>query len=708
MANYSPDHIKNIALLGHAGSGKTTLSETMLFESGKINRRGTVEEGNTISDYHEIEKERGNSIFATLLNLDWRNYKINLIDTPGFDDFIGEVISALRVVDTGIMVLNSQYGVEVGTEIIWEYTQAYKKPMIFAVNQVDADQSDFDRTVEQARERFGNKVTVVQYPYNQGNNFNAIIDVLKMVMYEFPADGGKPEKKEIPEGEKAKASELHNQLVEAAAENDEALMELYFEKGSLDEDEMRQGIKIGMINHDIFPLFCLSAKRNMGSGRLMGFIDNVAPSAAEMPDEKFENGEAIPCDPDGESIAFVYKTLSEAHLGDMSFFKICSGELNSGQDIYNNNSSTSERLGQLFTINGRERKQVDNLSAGDLGSTVKLKNTHTNDTLANKGSGSITPIKFPNSKVRRAVVAVNQGDEEKISSALHHVQAEDPTVIVEYSKELKQTIIRGQGEQHLNIVKWKIENLFNTKVEFGKPRIPFRETIQKSAESAYKHKKQSGGAGQFAEVHLRIEPWSEGMADPDGLTVRKRETHELPWGGNLEMLWCIVGGSIDVKYLNAILKGIMEKMEDGPLTGSYVRDVRVSIFDGKMHSVDSNDMAFKIAATMAFKEAFANSSPKLMEPIHKLEVLVPEEVMGEVMSDLQTRRAIIQGMEAEGHYQKIIAKVPLMELYQYSSSLRSISQSRAKFNLEFAEYAPVPFEIQEKLIAENRESMAEA
>lgn len=709
MSTYDQSHIKNIVLVGHAGSGKTTLAETMLFEAGAIKRRGTVEDKNTVSDYNEIEQDRGNSVFSTLLNLEWQGAKINLIDTPGFDDFIGEVLSALHVADTAVMVLNAQFGVEVGSELYWETIDHLRKPAIIAVNQLDHENADFDRAVEQAKARFGKHVVVVQYPMFDGGKFSGIIDVLKMTYYKFGAEGGKPEKLAIPDAEKAKADQLHNELVEASAENDESLMELYFEKGSLDEDELRQGMHIGLLKHELFPLFCLSAKNNMGSGRLMGFIGNVAPSAAEVLPMKTVGGGELKCDPKGSPVAFVFKTISEPHLGDLSFFKVCSGELTGGIDLVNEQTGSTERLNQLFTIRGKNRESATSLIAGDIGASVKLKSTHTNNTLHLKGKDvQIEPILFPEPRVRVAIVSAAKGDEEKLASALHHIREEDPTLIIEHSQELKQTILHGQGELHLAVAKWKIEHHYKLLVKFEKPRIPFRETIQKKVDAMHRHKKQTGGAGQFAEVHMRVEPYYEGMPKPADLTVRSTELIDLDWGGKLSFNNCIVGGAIDTKFMNAILKGIMEKMHNGPLTGSYVRDVRVCIFDGKMHAVDSNDQAFKTASLMAFKEAFRDADPKILEPIYELEVSVPEEHMGDVMGDLQTRRGSILGMDADGHYQKIIARVPLMELHNYSSSLRSITQGRAKYKMRFAQYEAVPFEVKQKLMEAHTELEAVA
>ncbi|MGZ5283929.1 MAG: elongation factor G, partial [Bacteroidia bacterium] len=688
MENFSTRQVKNIALLGHAGSGKTTLAECMLYEAGLLSRRGTVEEHNTVSDYQPIEQERGSSIFATPLHTEWKGYKINILDTPGNDDFVGEVISSLKVADTGVMLLNAAFGVEVGTDILWEYTEAFKTPMIFVVNQADHDKADFDRTVEQAKSHFSKKVTVVQYPLETGPNFNAIIDVLKMTMYKFPADGGKPEKLPIPTNEKEKADQLHNELIEAIAENDEGLMEKYFEKGSLDEDEMRIGLKKAMINHDLFPLFCLSAKKNMGSGRLMGFIDNVCPSADEMPAQKLTDGNTLKIDSNGQPCIFIFKTVSEAHLGDMSFFKVYSGEITAGMELVNEETGAVEKFTQLFTVEGKKRESVTKLVAGDIGATIKLRSTHTNNTLHAKGQKlEIEPIQFPNPRTRVAIISTKKGEEEKLAQALHQLQEEDPSLRIEVNHELKQTILHCQGEMHLAIIHQKLAHQYKISVDFQQPRIPYRETIQKPVQVSYKHKKQSGGAGQFAEVYMQVEPYYEGMPEPKNFTIRGKEETTLPWGGKLVFYNCIVGGVIDQRFLPSIMKGILEKMENGPLTGSYVRDVRVCVYDGKMHPVDSNDMAFKIAGMMAFKQAFQEADPRILEPVYDLEILSPEEVVGDVMGELPSRRAIIEGIDTDGHYQKIKARIPLAELGSYSSSLRAITQGRAKYSIAFNDYA---------------------
>lgn len=705
MKIYDDKHIKNIVLLGSAKSGKTTLAETMLFQAGLITRRGTVEDKNTVSDYHEVEHDRGNSVYATSMHTEWKDYKINIIDTPGLDDFIGEIISSVRVADTVVMLLNAQNGVEIGTELIWNYVDKFQKPLLFCINQLDHPKSNYEMTIEAGKKRFGSAFTIMQYPLNQGEGFNCIIDLLKMIMYKFSATGGKPEKLPIPPEEIDKANALHNELVEKAAENDEKLMELYFEKGTLNEDELRAGLKAGMMHHHVFPVFCVSAKKDMGSGRMMGFIDNVAPSANEAKHEMTTDGQEIICDPTKPTTLFIFKTLIEPHLGKLSFFKVMSGELNVGQELVNQTNRGHEKFNQLFIMDGKNRNPVTKLSAGDIGATLKLKNTKTNDTLYPKDVDyKVEPIVFPEPRIRVALVAKNKADDEKIGEVLAEVHLEDPTINVEYSKELKQVILSGQGELHLNLMKWRLEHIYHMPVDFVKPRIPYRETIQGLADANYRHKKQSGGSGQFGEVYIRIEPYFEGMPEPKDFNVRDKEVVDLAWGGKLVFYNCIVGGVIDARFIPSVLKGVMEKMDEGPLTGSYVRDVRVCLYDGKMHAVDSNDLSFKIAGMMAFKEAFHNADPKILEPIYEIEVFVPEELMGEVMTDLQGRRSIITGMDSKDSYQVIKAKVPLAELDKYSTTLRSITQGRASYSGRFSDYALVPGEIQRKLAEEYKKN----
>lgn len=704
--NLTTRDIRNVVLLGHSGSGKTTFAESMLYESGAISRRGQIEGKNTVSDYTNIEQERENSIFSTLMNVHWRSNKINIIDTPGFDDFVGEVISSLKVADTAMILLNGSSGVEVGTELIWEYVQEFNTPALFVINKCDHEKLDYESTLEQAKARFGNKVLPIQMPYTDEDGNFCIIDALRMTMYVFGPKGGKPIKVQIPAIHMPTAIEMHNALVEVAAENEDGLMEKYFEEGSLDEADLAKGLTIALANQEIYPVFCASAIENKGSGRIMGFINDIAPSPADRPHATLESNDTLPCSTDQENSIFIYKTLSEPQVGRVSYFKVYSGQIRTGDEFINQTTRETERLNQLYTAEGKIRTATDTLIAGDLGVTLKLKNSHSNDTLNAKGvSREIKKINFPNSRIRTAVLPPSKSDMEKLMKALHQIEEEDPTLKVEQSAQLKQTLLHGQGQLHLDILKYRIEKVNGISMEFERPKIPYRETITREANSHYRHKKQSGGSGQFAEVHMRIEPYHIDMAEPIGLNVRKKEVIELPWGGNLAFYWCIVGGSIDAKYINAIKKGIMQKMEEGPLTGSRCQDIRVCIFDGKMHSVDSNDMAFMLAAGAAFKAAFQDAGPQLLEPIYNLDILCDSNIMGDVMGDLQTRRAIIQGMDTNGHYQKISAKVPLAELYKYSSTLRSISQGRAKFNRSLSEFESVPYTLQEELCKTHSKSI---
>ncbi|MFB6343647.1 elongation factor G [Saccharicrinis sp. FJH62] len=714
MKVYKSDEIKNFSLLGNSGSGKTTLAEAMLYEGGVIKRRGTVLGKNTVSDYFPVEHDYEYSVFSTVLYTEWQNMKLNFIDCPGSDDFIGGVVTSLNVTDTALMVINAQNGVEVGTENHFRYTQDEKKPVVFVVNQLDHEKADYDKTLESLKTQFGSKVVVVQYPVATGTGFNALVDVLKMKMYKWGPDGGTPEIIDIPEDQKEKAEELHNTLVEAAAENDEALMEKYFEEGSLNEDQMREGIHKGLILRDIFPIFCVSAAKDMGTRRLMEFLRNVVPLVSEMPKPQTDKGDDIKCDVNGPTSLFVFKTSIEPHLGEVSYFKVLSGKVAEGDDLINVNRGSKERLSQLYCVAGQTRNKVSELQAGDIGATVKLKETRTNHTLNTKGTDfKLAAIHYPNPKYRVAVKAENESDDEKLGEILQRMHEEDPTIVIEYSKELKQVIVHGQGEFHLKTVKWRIENNDKLNIKFIDPKIPYRETITKAARADYRHKKQSGGAGQFGEVHLVIEPYEEGMPEPTmykfngqefKLNVRDKNEIPLSWGGKLVFYNCIVGGAIDARFLPAILKGIMERMETGPLTGSYARDIRVCVYDGKMHPVDSNEISFKLAGRNAFSMAFKNAGPKILEPVYDVTVWVPSDRMGDVMSDLQGRRGMIMGMESEKGFEKLSAKVPLKEMNSYSTSLSSNSGGRARYTMAFASYEKVPPEIQDILLKEYEES----
>jgi elongation factor G len=701
MAIFPTNKIRNVVMIGHAGSGKTTLTETMLFEAGAITRRGNTSAGTTQSDYHPLEQEKRHSLFTSLLHCTWRDNKINVLDTPGLDDFVGEVISSMKTADTAVLVLNARNGVEVGAELVWEYVKEYELPAVIVINQLDHEKSDFENTLELAKSRFGSRVLPIQFPVNQGPSFNSIVDTLRMVMYEFPKDGGKPTKKPIPAEHQARANAMHEALVEAAAENDESLMEKFFENGTLDESDLAKGLTEGLAHQQFFPVMCVSAERNMGSGRLMGFINDICPNPAQRPPADLEGGGSKRCESGAKTSVFIYKTIHEPKVGVVSYFKVFSGTLKASDELINAANGSVERFGQFFVSEGKNREAVTELQAGDIGCIVKLKGSHTNQTLNSKGSDTqIRKIAFPAPRIRMAVHPPSKADVEKLANALHAIQDEDPTLHIDQNQELKQTLIEGQGEMHLDILKHKIESSYNVSMVFDTPRIPYRETIQKAANVSYRHKKQSGGAGQFAEVHMRIEPYYEGMPNPQGLTVKSIETEDLKWGGKLSFVWAIVGGTIDARFISAIKKGIMSKMEEGPLTGSACRDIRVSIYDGKMHDVDSNDMAFMIASTLAFKDAFHQAAPQILEPINNLEVKVDAEFMGAVMSDLQTRRGIISGMDADGLYQIVKARVPARELHKYSSTLRALTQGKAKFNMSMADYQALPPEVQAKLVAE--------
>ena len=709
MKVYKTDEIRNITLMGNAGSGKTTLAEAMLFEGGVINRRGEVASKNTVSDYHLIEQEYGNSVFSSLLYTEVNGKKINILDTPGMDDFCGGLVSSLQVAGLGLMVIDASTGIGAGTESANRHAEAANAKMVFVLNHLDNENANFDQTIENLKSKFGNKVTIVQYPIETGPGFNTIIDVLKMKMYTYKPEGGKPEISDIPASEKERADELHNELIEMAAENEESLMELYFEQGSLSEDDMRKGMRIGMVKRDLFPVFCVSAKKNMGVGRLLEFVCNIAPAPSQVPMRQIVQGKPVVMSETSPTSLFVFKTALEPHVGEVTYFKVMSGKVTEGKDLYNTFNNGKERISQLFVTAGKTRNAVTELIAGDIGCTVKLKDTKFNQTLCDKELDlKFAPIVFPDPKFRVAVKAASETDDEKVGEILHKVKDEDPTYIVNYSKELKQLIVEGQGEYHINTLKWYFDHIHKIDIEFKAPKIPYRETITKFAQADYRHKKQSGGAGQFGEVHMIIEPIEEGSQPKNmfvyggkemKISVRDTQEMPLPWGGKLIFHNCIVGGSIDARFLPAILKGIMEKMEEGPLTGSYARDIRVYIYDGKMHPVDSNEISFRLAGRNAFSTAFRNAGPKILEPIYDLEVWVQGERMGDVMSDLQGRRALIMGMGSEKGYEKISARVPLKEMNKYSTSLSSLTGGRGVFNMKFAAYEKVPQEVQDELLA---------
>lgn len=708
MKQYKSNEIKNVALLGGKGSGKTTLAESMLFECGVIKRRGSVQAGNTVSDYFPVEKEYGYSVFSTVFYAEFLGKKLNVIDCPGSDDFVGNAYTALGVADTAVIVVDAQYGVEVGTQNIYRTTSRLQKPVIFALNQLDAEKADYENAMESLREHFGPKIVAVQYPLESGPGFHSMIDVLLMKKYEWGPEGGVPTISEIPEDQREKADELHKALVEAAAENDETLMDKYFEEEHLTEDEMREGIRKGLISRSILPVFCVSALKDMGVRRMMEFLGNVCPFVDDMPAPVTTEGVEVKPDANGPLSLFVFKTSVEPHIGEVTFFKVMSGTLRAGDDLENITRGSKERFAQIFTVCGPIRTPVDALEAGDIGAAVKLKDVRTGNTLDQKGCEYVFDfIQYPAPKYVRAIRPVTEADSEKLSGILTRMREEDPTWVVEQSKELKQLLVKGQGEFHLRTLKWRIENNEKLPVVFEEPRIPYRETITKAARADYRHKKQSGGSGQFGEVHLIVEPYTEGMPEPETykfgnqefkLNVRDKQEIPLEWGGKLIIYNCIVGGAIDARFIPAIVKGLMDRMEQGPLTGSYARDVRVMIYDGKMHPVDSNEISFRLAGRHAFSEAFRNANPKILEPIYDVEVLTPADTMGDVMSDLQGRRAIIMGMESDNGIEKLKARVPLAEMSTYSTSLSSITGGRSSFTMEFAGYELVPSDVQERLL----------
>ena len=717
MKVYNSHEIKNISLLGNDGSGKTTLTESLLFECGQLKRRGRITAKNTVSDYFPVEQDYGYSVFSTVFHVEWNNKKLNIIDCPGSDDFVGAALTSLNVTDTAVLLINGQFGPEVGSQNHFRYTEKLRKPVIFLVNQLDDPKCDYDAIVEELQGIYGPKVVPVQYPVETGEGFQELVDVILMKKLTWGPEGGEPTLEDIPESEKEKAELMHKALVEAAAENDEGLMEKFFETEHLTEDEMREGIRKGMVTRSIFPVFCVCASRNMGVGRLMEFLGNVVPFVDEMPSVHNTRGEEVKPDPNGPTSVYFFKTGVEPHIGEVQYFKVMSGTVHEGDDLTNSDRGSKERMAQIFVCSGANREKVEQLQAGDIGCTVKLKDVRTGNTLNGKGcENRFNFIKYPNPKYTRAIRAVNEADTEKMMAALNRMRQEDPTWEVEQSKELRQILVHGQGEFHLRTLKWRLENLDKIAVEFYEQRIPYRETITKSARADYRHKKQSGGAGQFGEVHLIVEPYSDGMPDPTvykfgnqeiRIAIKGKEEIPLEWGGKLVFINSVVGGAIDARFMPAILKGVMSRMEQGPLTGSYARDVRVIVYDGKMHPVDSNELSFMLAGRNAFSQAFKDAGPKVLEPIYDVEVFVPSDKMGDVMSDLQGRRGMIIGMSSENGYEKIQAKVPLKEMSSYSTSLSSLTGGRASFIMKFASYELMPGDLQSKLIAEHEKEQSE-
>ncbi len=710
MKTYQANEIKNIALLGNDGAGKTTLTEALLYEAGVIKRRGRITQQNTVSDYFPVEQEYGYSVFSTVFHVEWNNKKLNIIDCPGSDDFVGAALTALNVTDTAVLLLKGGSGVEVGTQNHFRYTEKLGKPVIFLVNQLDDENCDYDAILEQLTSVYGPKVVPIQYPLQTGPGFNSLIDVLLMKKYSWGPDGGEPTIEDVPADQMEKAHEMHKALVEAAAENDEGLMEKFFESDTLTEDEMREGIRKGLAARGMFPVFCVCAGKDMGVRRLMEFLGNVVPFVDEMPRVFNTRGEEVVPSKEGPTSLFFFKTAVEPHIGEVQYFKVMSGKVHEGDDLSNADRGSKERMAQLFVCAGANRIKVEELVAGDIGCTVKLKDVKTGNTLNGKDcENRFNFIKYPNSKYSRAIKAVNEAETEKMMNALQRMREEDPTWRIEQSKELRQIIVHGQGEFHLRTLKWRLENNEKLQVVFSEPKIPYRETITKAARADYRHKKQSGGAGQFGEVHLIVEPYYEGMPAPEvyrfgnqefRINAKSTEVVDLEWGGKLVFINSVVGGAIDARFMPAILKGVMLRMEQGPLTGCYARDVRVIVYDGKMHPVDSNELSFMLAGRQAFAQAFRDAGPKILEPIYDVEVFVPSDKMGDVMGDLQGRRAMIMGMSSENGYEKIVAKAPQKEMLNYSTALSSITGGRASFIMKFASYELVPGDVQNKLIAE--------
>lgn len=717
MKVYKTNEIKNIALLGNDGAGKTTLTEALLYEAGIISRRGRITAKNTVSDYFPVEQEYGYSVFSTVFHVEWNGKKLNIIDCPGADDFVGAAMTALNVTDTALLLINGQYGPEVGTQNHFRYTEKLGKPVIFLVNQLDSEKCDYHQVLDSLIDIYGKKVVPIQYPLNEGPDFNSLIDVLLMKKYTWKPEGGEPTIEDIPEEEKEKALAMHRALVEAAAENDEELMEKFFDTETLTEDELRTGIRKGLATRSMYPVFCVCASKDMGVRRLMEFLGNVVPFVDEMPQVHNTRGEEVKPDANAPTSLYFFKTANEPHIGGVQYFKVMSGTVHEGDDLTNTDRGSKERIAQLFACAGANREKVEELVAGDIGCTVKLKDVRTGNTLAGKDcENRFNFVKYPNPKYIRAIKAVNEADTEKMVAAIQKMSQEDPTWILEQSKELKQTLIKGQGEFHLRTLKWRLENNEKINIKFEEPKIPYRETITKAARADYRHKKQSGGAGQFGEVHLIVEPYYEGMPEPTSykfgnqefkINAKSKEEVNLEWGGKLVFINSVVGGAIDTRFMPAILKGIMSRMEQGPLTGSYARDVRVIVYDGKMHPVDSNELSFMLAGRHAFSDAFKAAGPKLLEPIYDVEIFVPGDKMGDVMSDLQGRRGMIIGSESENGYEKLIAKVPLKSMSSYSTTLSSITGGRASFIMKFASYELVPTDLQQKLMKEFEEQSNE-
>ena len=708
MKQYSTSDIRNVVLIGSSKSGKTTLSEAMLFEGKVVDRRGTVEGKNTVSDNTEFEQTNQKSVNATPLYAEVLNKKFNIIDAPGSDDFCGGAISAFKVVESAVLVVNAQQGAEVGTQIFSRYADQYGVPLVVAVNQLDTEKANWDRVIESLKEIYGPKIVQIQFPVDPGVNFKSFVDVLTMKYYVYKDANGTVEEQEIPAQYADEAATLHQELMEKAAEGDDELMMKYFDTESLELDEIRKGLSSGLAKREIMPVFCLSAKNDIGVRRLMEFLINVAPSPLGKVEKNVAGGDVI-CNENGPLSLFIFKTDVEPHLGDVSYFKVMSGTLTKGADLVNPETGNGERLSAIYVAAGAKKEEVQKISAGDIGCAMKLKAGKEDTTLAVAGQEAIGHMKFPKFKYTCAVRALDKNDDAKVGEAMNKIASQDPTLNVEYSNELRQTILSGMGEQHINYAKWRLKNEFKLDADFFAPKIPYRETITKMAVARYRHKKQSGGAGQFGEVAMIIYPYVEGEPQPktfkiEGketvLPVKSTEVQELPWGGKLEFNNCVVGGAIDLGFMPAILKGINQKMTEGPLTGSYARDIRVYIYDGKMHPVDSKEIAFIIAGRQAFSQAFKEAGPKILEDVYNVDITTPSEYQGACMSDITGRRGMYLGQDMDGTFAVLHAKIPLAELYRYSTVLSSLTAGSATFEMSFAEYQPVPADVQKKLLEE--------
>jgi elongation factor G len=692
MKEHTPEHLRNVCLIGHGGAGKTSLTEALLFSAGSTTRLGKVEEGNTLSDYHPDEIDRQISINTSLLFTEWKSCKINILDTPGYTDFTGEVKASLRVVDTALVLVKAVEGVEVGTEIVWKYTEELHTGAVFIVNKLDHENADYDKVVAQARETISHDVIPVQFPLKQGLGFDSIVDVVRMKVLKFtPGGNGKCVEQDIPAEVQAKAQEYRQQLLELIAETDEALLNKYLEQGSLADQEIKQALRQGVKDRKIFPLLCMSAAQNVGGSSMLDFLVDFTPSPfekgtvlASVPGQNGNGKVEVTQDPGGQPSLFIFKTVSESHVGELSFFRVYSGTASPGLDLVNYSNGKPERLAQLYLMNGKDRKEISKLLAGDLGAVVKLKDTHTNDTLSTKAFPVLyPPIVFPEPVFHAAIVPKAKGDEDKISTGLHTLHLEDPTFLFRVDSELHQTVISGQGELHLDIVVKRLKQRYNVDVDLVEPKVPYRETIKAVVkDSEYKHRKQTGGHGQYGHVHLRLEP-------------RKR-------GDGFEFVDEIVGGVVPNKFIPAVEKGVVDTMKDGVLAGYPVVDVRVALHYGSYHDVDSSEMAFKIAGSQAFKKGFLEAKPVLLEPIYNIEVKVPEDTMGDVMGDISSRRGKISGMEGVGHYQIIRAQVPLAELYRYATVLRSKTGGRGVFRATMSHYEEMPRDQADKVVASSQ------